>query len=229
MYQRIIEIGNEIESLKVKTLLESNGVPIVLKPIQDSAFPALENKQNLYHLIIPEEYSSTYFRLIENDYPNKLIEINKEEKSSKTKFWLYLMIGYGVIMSLLFLKYFDINRKNSSDKNFTYRWSYDNTELNLVSKATKRVHTVYVDKNFDLNYEKIVAYIGGRKVSASIDKDENGIYEEVRFFDLQGNNAGISLDEDQDGLFETSTMILENREKLIFVDKNKNGLFELKK
>ena len=228
MYQRIIEIENEIEFIKVKQLLESNEIPVITNQIQDSAFPVLDNKQNLFQLVIPDNFSNKYFRLIESDYPNKIIKVEENGKTPKTKLWLYLMVGYGLIMSFLFLKYFDINRKNSSDKNFTYNWNFDNTELSLVNKETQMVHAKYIDKNFDLNYEKTIGYCRGRVVSESLDKDENGTYEEVRFFDLEGNSSGISIDKNQDGLFETTTMILKNQEKLEFVDKNGNGLFEIK-
>ena len=80
------------------------------------------------------------------------------------------MMGYGLIMSFLFLKYFDINRKNSSDKNFIYQWNLDNTELSLVNKKSQEINAVYMDKNFDLNYEKTLGYCQGKIVSESIDK-----------------------------------------------------------
>lgn len=229
MYQRIIGIKNEIEFLKVKQLLEANEIPVMSNQIQDSAFPVLDNKRNAYQLIIPEEFSSKYFRIIESDYPNKIIEIEQKDKNPRTKLWFFLMIGYGLIMSFLFLKYFDINRKNSSDKNFNYQWSLDNTELSLVNKESKKVSAIYMDKNFDLNYEKTLGYFKGKIVSESIDKDENGIYEEIQFFDLKGNSAGKSLDTDQDGIYETSIMVLENEEEIVFEDKNANGLYEIKK
>lgn len=222
---RIIKIEKEIEFFKVKQVLESNDIPVTSEKTENSAFPVLD--KSAYHLVIPEEFSREYFRLIENDYPNYIYTVERTEKRPKAKRWLFLMIGYGVIMSMLFLKYYDINRKNSFDKNFIYQWNSINTELRLVNKRSQNLSAVFIDKNSDLNYEKTLSYSHGKVVSEAIDKDENGVYEEQLFFDLEGNYSGKSVDRNQDGLFEIMTMLLENEEEIVFVDTNKNGLFEI--
>lgn len=224
---RIIKIEKEIEFFKVKQVLESNDIPVTSEKNENSAFPVLD--KSAYHLIIPDESSREYFRLIENDYPNYVFTVEQTGKRSKAKRWLFLMIGYGVIMSMLFLKYYDINRKNSFDKNFIYQWNFTNTELRLVNKKSQSVNTVFIDKNSDLNYEKTLSYSHGKIVAESIDKDENGVYEEMLFFDLEGNQSGKSVDRNQDGLFEILTMLLENKEEIVFVDTNNNGLYEIQK
>ncbi|MEO1263330.1 MAG: hypothetical protein AAFZ15_31260, partial [Bacteroidota bacterium] len=77
MYQRTIQIENEIEWIKVKQILEANEIPFNSNQFNDSAFPVLDNDRDFYLINIAEKDSRKYFRLIDEDYPNRIVEVEK--------------------------------------------------------------------------------------------------------------------------------------------------------
>lgn len=225
MHQRVIQIENEIEWLQVQRILERNDIPFMSNQVQNTAFPDLNTHKKYHQIVIPDECSEQYFNLIEGGYPNKILHNDKRVDNSKI--WPYLMIIYGLVMTLLFFKYFQIVQRSSSQKNFVSEWTFDNKKLKSINKKSGITEYIYIDGNFDNNFEKIEEYIGSRKISTSFDKDENGRIEETLYFSIQGEFAGRSSDTNQDKFTDTLTMVLENQEKLILVDKNSNGFFEM--
>ena len=222
MKERIISIDDRIEWLKVKALLEENNIPYREKGVSDSTFPSLTN-DGLIEIVISEDFSDSFFRLVEKEYPSRTQEV-KEKKVNISRILLWV---YAIVMTGLFWKYYDLNRKNSDDKNFTYEWSFDNVSLVSKEKRTGKVSAVYIDANFNNNYEKIESYTHGKLTVESFDRNEDGFIDKEIIWGLNGKLSAIYLDTDYDRIFEESLTILENGDTLKFKDRNKNGIVEL--
>lgn len=229
MFQRIIAIENEVEWLNVKQVLESNDVPVTSVEKKDASFPHLDYSRYTFQLIIPEEYSAQYFRLIAADYPTQVIQDTTDGKKSKAKLKRGLLIVYAIIISLAFIKYYDINRKVTMNKNFEYEWSAFNTQLRSIDKKTQFVNSVYIDANYNLNYEEVVSYSEQRRFAESFDEDENGFYELTIYYDINGDVSGRSRDENQNGIIEFEEYVLENQEMLLLKDEDEDGHFSIVK
>lgn len=222
MFQRVIQIENEIEWLKIKDLLEEHEIPYSFRKTNDSAFPSLN--ENSIQIIIPEQFSQLFFRLTEKEFNSKIIQT--ESKPSKSWIIPLFLILYGVGMTFLFLKYYKMHSRNSSDKNFEYHWSFNNTRLQLKHKTTKEITSIFYDENFDFNYEKIEDYFKHKKVGESFDLNEDGFPEIHNFYGKNGQYAGSNIDSDKDRLFDKLILVLENNDSLIFIDQNRNGIYE---
>lgn len=227
MYQRIIQIENEIEWIEVQRILERNDIPFMSNQVQNTAFPDLNTHKKYHQIVIPDQCSEQYFNLIESGYPNKIITL--DEKTGSSKLLLYFIIAYGVVMSLLFLKYYQVSQRGVSSKNFVYEWSTDSTQSFTKSKQSNELLAVFTDRNFDDNYEKIESYSTGQIYITQLDIDENGTFEEFNFFSTQGEFSGKSTDTNQDGRLNTILIVLENRDTLLLIDENSNGFFEIAK
>jgi len=225
MHQRVIQIENELEWIQVQGILEENDIPFMSSQIKNTAFPDLHTDRKYSQIVIPDEYSRQYFKLVDNEYPNQIIA--SDNKTGNTKLWLYLLIVYGLVMSLLLLKYYQISQRESSSKNFVYERSTDNTYFSVKNKQSNELVAIFTDSNFDNNEEKIESYSAGQRYILQLDADENGTFEEFNFFSPQGELSGKSIDSNQDGRLNIISIVLENKDTLLLVDENSNGFFEI--
>lgn len=229
MNHRIFQLSNEIEWLEVISVLESNSIPYSTSEKKNSSFPVLDLSSNQYRIAIPESFTGKFNEIIGSGYQNELVKSDDgaTKSKSKSKVWTYLLIGYAVLMTLLFVKYYAIWSRSADDKNFTYRWNIQGTKLDMINKETKRIQSRFTDSNFDLNYEKFETFHNGRLVTISIDRDENGVYEESLFFSNNGADAGYSKGVNQDGLIDTLVIVLDGGRIQTLVDVDKDGLLEV--
>ncbi len=228
MYERIFQI-DQLEWLEVQEILDKHQIPFTLiNSKEDSVFPVLNARESIIQFGIPDKYSSKFYRLINKDYPSVIVVQNESSSKSRSKRYSTLFALYGIIMTLLFFRYYYISERGSIDKNYTYTWSYSNQIMYAVHKGRDHVEDIYYDKNYDNNFEKVESYFNETRISESFDNNEDGFFEEVKLYDLAGRPSGGYFDTNKDGLFDRMKIVLENNEELLLVDSNNNGRYELK-
>ena len=145
----------------------------------------------------------------------------------------YIQIGllvYSVIVTLLLVKYWHIDRKNSFDKNYDISWNYNNTSVEYLEKKNGHKVYEYFDSNFDFNFEKMQEYRNNKgPISISYDLNEDGFFEEINYFDFTNNYVGKTEDLNNDRIYEYYEIILESGDTLKLTDKDANGVMELNK
>jgi len=225
MAEVIVSIENEIELSRVTTLLDENLIPYRVSKMADSSFPSL-SIIGRFEITISEKDYNDFLRLVEKVYPiRRVLEEPKKTKPNRFKVGLIL---YAFVMTVLFVKYYHIEERNNTQKNFEYQWNYDNTVLTVSHKKTGDISDVYYDMNYDFNYEKVISYKNGIKTVMFLDNDEDGQIEQQIFYDKTGEIIGKYNDDDRDGYFDNGLIILDNGDSLKFIDQNKNGVYEQK-
>lgn len=227
MSEIVVYIENELEWIRVTNLLKDSDFPYNANKVSDATFPSL-SQADKYEIVISANDYDDFLKLVGKVYPIKRIDPEPAAPQPRTSRFKTALVLYSLIMTILFVKYFYIERSNSTDKNFEYEWSLDNSKLTISHKKTGDLSAIYYDTNYDLNYEKVVAYHKGTKTSASFDKDEDGQIEHEVVYDKTGRIIGVNTDYDGDGFFDYGLMLLENGDSLEFMDQNKNGVFQLK-
>lgn len=225
MYQRIIELTTAQESIELKEYLELNFIPCSIGQYTPSS-DSNEEVKTIFFLSFLDQYFAEYQKIAKTEYPTKLLKIKETKKAPKSLFRNLFLILYSILATLLCVKFYYTSESINFEKHFKYTWRTDNKTLDVRYKTTKKIIATYEDKNYDRNWEKIYEYQNGRKLLEASDLNENGIFEEFIYFDSNGNIAGVHKDSDQDGLLDTMKLFLENKEEIIFVDENKNGLFK---
>ena len=226
MHYRILELNSHQEAAELKEQLKLNYIPCTIGQYTQNSKTG-ETEKNNYFLSFPNENLNDYNKIIKDQNPTKLLRIEEVKKERKSNFIKYLLIPYSILISLLCIKYYYSSNLGNSEKNFKYEWSTDNRTLEVVNKNTKKISALYHDHNYDNNWERAIEFSNGRRTSEAFDSNENGVLEKFMFYNTQGQVVRIETDWNQDGLIDTMNIILENEEKLILVDKNKNGTFEI--
>jgi hypothetical protein len=138
---------------------------------------------------------------------------------------LIVLIVYSVIVTLLLIKYWNINKKNSFDKNYEISWNTDNTKVRYYEKKNGHKVYEYFDSNFDYNFEQMREYRNNRgPISISYDLNEDGFFEQIDYFDFTNKYIGKTEDLDNDRVYEYYEIILESGDTLQLTDKNANGI-----
>ena len=88
------------------------------------------------------------------------------------------------------------------------------------------MRTIFIDENYDLNFERTELYAHDKRVGLYLDEDENGIQETSIEYNLAGKRKGIAYDENQDGLFDKWIIDLEDGRKIELIDSNHDGNYE---
>lgn len=209
--------------------LKDKGVPHIVKEQGVSTFSNLVEQQFFGQIEIQETYGPI-LKLILPQYSSK-VAVNKKEIQTKPRYSLknIAFFSYALIITLLFMKYWDIDRKMSSDKHFEYRWNSFNTVMKSYYHGSEEASGFYYDKNHDNNFERIVEYGTLSPGTVSYyDDNEDGFWDEMTY----KNKSRTELyeawyNDDGDRYFEKSIFILEGtRDTMIFTDKNVNGIWE---
>ncbi|WP_020530826.1 hypothetical protein [Flexithrix dorotheae] len=139
----------------------------------------------------------------------------------------YALIGYAVIITILLINNWDTSYNQQNHRNFEIIWNHNNSIVEYIQKNNQKIYLRYYDENQDRNFEKVEEYKGGINPSSiSKDKDENGYFEDISFYNLNGDFVGKSIDKDNDQIFEFYEILLENGKVLKLYDKNNNGQFD---
>lgn len=99
------------------------------------------------------------------------------------------LIVNSILITLILIKYWHLNKKNSFGKNFNISWNLNNSVLRYSNKKSNEIVYEWFDSNFDFNFEKLHEY---RNVSASTYSEG---YVEVLI--MQGLKAVISCKKDE--------------------------------
>lgn len=226
------KIESEIELYRITSLLEELQIPYIQNLKSDSSFPVLNKVGEFGEISIPKEYEARAHHLFIKTEKQSIVVENKNNRATPnaTKFWHIGLIIYSIIVTIIAIKYWHIDYRNKSDKNFIYKWNIENSELSLINKKTGKTIQLFKDLNYDLNYERSITYSSeGIKTSISIDNNEDGFFEHIYSLSKNGELTGESFDLNNDGNIEKMTIILLNGDTLKLVDKNEDGFFELKK
>lgn len=228
MSKVVFKIADNILFQKIIIHLEENNIEYFARKMDDSAFPVLNQEQEIE---VSEKFADEVSKFLEEDVQKVIVEEPNNPIASKpsknNNFFIIALSIYAIVISLVALRYWYISQK--IDKNFDYQWSADNTTLTLRNKYIKGFVVKYYDANYDDNWEKVEAFSNGDLKSISVDLNENGLLEKTTDFNSLGEINGIYDDDDENGIFDRSLIILENGDTLSFVDTNKNGVMELKK
>ncbi|KOY86486.1 hypothetical protein AD998_10315 [bacterium 336/3] len=234
----IFKIDNELTYFKLVALLEANKIWYIARRVENNLYPSLnfvgiygeitvleQDSEKVESFLEKKEYSDSELssEITENNCTNT--EIDKAPKAKKNRTQTFLVI-YAIVMTLVALRYWYANKNYQEDKNYTYHWNIDATALKTVLKKSSDVTTISYDRNYDLNFEKSVGYVKGYKSSETFDSNENGIIERMNLFNNKGDLVGYSINVDEDFSFEQSCIILENKDTLYLLDKDRNCMFE---
>ena len=123
MSYKTYRIKNEVDFQRLIADLKESNVPFCQKKLGDSALPVIGFNDSYGDITVPEEFDKEVlkFLIIEDIEFIQQFPINEKRITSKT-----LVIGlsiYAFIMTLLFIKYWNINHRNSVDKNFEFSWN----------------------------------------------------------------------------------------------------------
>src|SRR5688572_13927819 len=121
-------VETEIEFQRIVSALESAQIPYTYKKFADVAFPAVNQSRAYAEISVSDAYRDrieVLFREVLSHGPT----VSKSSSASKIQVGRLIWIVYTVLATLFLLKYWYINQQNSGDKNFSYEWSYDNTNL----------------------------------------------------------------------------------------------------
>lgn len=230
MKEITILVLDEITFLNIENHLEESDIEYTQRLLSNSSFGSLNEYQSFAEITIKTGDEEKILKVIEKEQYNNRLQISIAETKGR-KWSNYIKAGliiYSILVTLICFKYWHLSYIASSDRNFDIKWNSDNTILNYIDKKTKKPVASYVDENYDLNYELQYGYYQGKgPISISYDEDENGYYEKVEHYSVDGRTAGWYLDADQDGLFEYSVTILENGDTLTAVDPDQNGIMEI--
>jgi hypothetical protein len=236
----IFKIDNELTYFKLVALLETNKIWYIARRVENNLYPSLnlvgiygeitvleQDSEKVERFLEKKEYSDSELstEIVEGNYTDK--EIEKEAPKAKRNRTQTFLVIYAIVMTLITLRYWYANKNYQEDKNYTYNWNIDVTAFKTVLKGSMDVTTIYYDRNYDLNFEKSISYNNGYKISESFDSNENGINERVNFFNKKGELTGYNINVDEDNCFEQLCIIMENRDTLYFVDKDRNYMFEV--
>lgn len=222
---------DESSHLLLTTTLTNTNIDYTERLLSDTSFPSLNKLNHFSEITIPSNYKSQIIEIIDEigiDNNYLLHTINIPNTSKRTRFRTLALTTYSIIITVLFLKYWHIEQKNSNEKLSTSEWSYDNTVLTYKDKKSNQVTTKYYDSNFNDIFEKIEVFNKSNKPTViSYDKNEDGITDEEYYYGIEGRYSGFSIDKNYDNIFDYSEMILENGDTLKFDDKNNNGIMEV--
>lgn len=230
------QIENKFEYYRIISVLEDYGIPYASKIYTDSNFPVLGQIRPYAEISVAKENEAMVRSIIEGNDTGSADENKVEEgkplyHTPKKKFD-YVKVGlmvYALIATVLLVKYWYMVNNSSENKNFSYEWNYNNTELSEISKNTGLMVNKSFDKNYDYNFEKTRSYSEGYRIAEWFDFNEDGFYEESHSYNYQNERVGSWFDINNDGWIERVELMLENKDTLIFTDHDKNGYWELKK
>lgn len=228
MDYKTYKIRSEVDFHRLINQLKEEEIPHHYNMLGDSAIPPINFNKCYGEITIPMEFNSDFLKFIITEN----IEFEEKREARQTwdmpKVFFIVLIIYSMIMTLLFVKYLNLEKQYSFDKNFHYRWNWDNTVLSVIDKKTNNTITTFIDKNRDFNYELVRNFpsVEGIMIE-SIDRDENGYFEKIVSFGVGQRQSDLLIDNNGDGLYEVQWIYLENGDTLMLTDENKNGLFEL--
>jgi hypothetical protein len=235
------KIETEVELARVTSLFEERGIPYTVKRNSD-LFPYNGDRRPLAEILVLREFEKEALAILDEIEINTNVARNEgdpdaggkadnQKTGKRQRLWQSILIVYSLVTTILLIKYWDMNRKNSDAKNFKYAWNLSNTDLSMRYKKSQQLIQIFRDANYDLNFEKVETFSKNNSVMTSLsqDFDEDGFFDEITYYGKNGKIAGGAIDLDSDGWIEESIVILENGDTLKLTDKNQDGFFVLEK
>lgn len=221
-------IENEQDCNRITGLLEEAEIPYAIRKYSDSTFPSF-GQGRPYAEITVDESQKDKLQTLFSEEQEVLVSNNVENPAPKKKYNILqiALIIYAVIATILLLKYVHLNTISTYSKNYHYQWNYNNTVLAMISKKTGKTLTKWFDVNYDFNYEFTQEYSNNGDRTEIFDFNEDGFNESVYYYNKYNQLVGKSFDWDADGVYDQHETILENKDTLVFTDKDANGWSEL--
>lgn len=233
------QIENEVDAARITSMFDEKEIPYTIKKNSD-LFPYNGERRAFAELLILREFEKQAQAIFDevmksrntaHEEPSTFegeIEIHKTSK--KRNLWRPVLILYSITVTVLLIRYWNIDRKNSQSKNFKSTWNLSNTELIVRRKSDQQLIDIYSDANYDLNFEKTETYTKRNTLaSRASDFNEDGFVDEVTYFGMNGKVSGSAADYDSDGEVDETIVILETGDTLKLTDKNHDGFFILEK
>ncbi len=174
-----IRTYNETDHFEFINGLVENEIQYSERFAFNNTFPSLD--EGIYcEVTIEDVYSDLVNELLirlnknkTDDLPNQVNKINKPTR----KYFKVGLIIYSIIITFLFLKYWNINSHYNSDRNFEIKWNLNNTIMSYHHRESGVIESILYDKNYNLNFEEIQTFQNGQgAVSISYDRNEDGYY-----------------------------------------------------
>lgn len=227
------QVETELEFQRIIASLDALGIPYTFRLHADLSFPVLGHMKPYAEISISKDYQEMARTVFLNEaYSTGATSGVAGIPSSGSRFkigWI-LLITYAVLATIFLFKYWYIQHGSSEDRNFTYRWSLDNTYLFVDSKKSGQGLHTYVDEDYNFNFEELNSYFpDGTPMARAYDRNENGFFEHTLIFNLSGQLTATHIDLNDDGIVDDMKIILDSGDTLHLIDRNGNGFFETMK
>jgi hypothetical protein len=230
--------NNESEFVTIMTWLEEFEVPYQVKMLQNPTHSSLNILRPLAEFYIPEENAKDLGDFLISRRNNialqeSEVEMQEENKTpaemNKKKNRSMLVLGiYALVVSVIAIRYYYLEKQQSTDKNFKWDWNYDFTELTLSYRKTNKALVVSYDKNRDYNFERAELYHLGKLYSVEYDFDEDGYTDSKMFYSKPDNYIGCMKFYNNDPFIDYQEIVLQSGDTLRLYDADQNGILELK-
>lgn len=221
-------IAKNLDALRALTSeLDEHGISYTMEDMSDNTFPSLNQQESQALFIIHEALSDSVYESIKQIPGLDIESWNQGKGQGRKRIVKNLIWAYAIVVTIMLVKYWHIERVNSVQKNFDSHWNWNNTALTFTDKKTgERVYTYY-DQNFDFNYERTIEYLNPEGSNAAyFDKNEDGYFEIVDYYSSKGEYIGTIRDYDFDKIYDELEIILESGDTVRFYDENKNGTYD---
>lgn len=237
MEKYTFQIQDEFTYWRIIGFLDENKIEYSCRKIESSLFPSFnhggeievfaQDVPTVEELLRGEEDSPTETNVYKS--ASQALPTQTTQSGTTWNKWWYWLLGYSLLMTVLFIRYFLIAQVGTKDKNISYEWNATATALYARHTKTKELLQKNYDANYDKNFERIEQFAKGNLIAELKDEDENGFFEKNYQYDQEGRITSVDEDTDQDGLIDKFYMVMQKGDTLFFVDSDKNGIFELVK
>jgi hypothetical protein len=224
----IITVESEVELQRMCDALTEKEIPFLVKRHNDSAFPSIAVGKPFAEISLEDSHHQVVQEISKGILGRDVLGVSPIPNTSKHKTWFKVVIVYSLLISIVAFRFWYLHHKSNTDKNFHFEWNYDGTQLSYFDKKTGQRSLLYLDENYNYNFEEIITYSdSGALATKSFDKNENGRHEWFYQYKPSGELVAKLIDHDDDGLFDEISIALQNGGHLTFIDKNKDGFFEM--
>jgi hypothetical protein len=224
-------LESELDFQWVTAFLKESNIPFTSRKYSDSAFPTLETQLGYADITVAAEYEAVLRDRIadlERKRHNAAGVVAPQDASKKRKAARLLWILYTIIITVVCLRFWYLDYRNSNFKHYTNEWSMDGSRIHQKSKESGITLSTLKDANYDGNFERVFTYYkNGLRCEDFLDLDEDGTIEKVYFYNLNGGLSAVQFDHNDNGIVNELSYFLNDGDTLKLTDANEDGVFEL--
>lgn len=231
MEQTVFKIESSLDFYRITEALTEQNIPFAERKFEDSTFPSFGQGKVFAEIIVDPQYAEIAAKIVagepfaEKDIPISAVQSPPPRKKRSTA--IIILVLYALVSTVFAVKFWHDSTRAGESKNFKGSWNYTGTTYTEEYIPTGKTLSVYVDANFDRNYEFARYYDkSGALLSETEDRNEDGILDKMTSFDLEGKVCGLSHDTDLDGNFDIVLNVLENSDTIYFYDFDNDSRYD---